>query len=722
MRKLLLITLSCAIGLLIFLPITYAEAELPYDFLEEGNTLIDSNLFTQVETGEVYHQGDVNMDEFEKILENEAYSMFVNPVGLAIRLEDKASGFIWASDLVNLEDYEVATTWANRIQSSVYIEFVDDENRAVSTALLHRRSTENPIVSYSVVAPNQVKFCLDFVQESIYFEYDLYLNATGFEVAMDTSKMNEYGTNRLTKITFFQFLGAVYEDDIPGYHFVPSGNGALIRFTSSSPINSPYRARYYSQDKFRSSSIERTMLDYPVFGSVHGVDQNAFLAMITEGSEYAEYSYQPPTFQTSFHLQGATFMLRENFFQIVSGGSSVLIYEQDAKNYSPHVIYEFLKGEEANYVGMAKVFKQHLLDSGKITDLIPEADSIGIHIDSIGLEYEQGLLFKEFHKMTTVSDLLMIHDELSLRGVDNILYSMRGYNQGGLSDRSYQNYQFVASLGNVSDWEDLEVAFYYDPTVVYTDTDVVPPDTLQTIAKNPFQVSIDRGEYYLYYTDIDAIIDEFPDAFEKLNEYGEMALDGLSNEINSNKNHTRTEIISIYDQIFPSRLIMFRPSYYQIDNTKAYLLSSLYHNRSRFFTDSVPFEQIVLSGYIPTYSQYLNFSPNLNIDVLKIIDYGINPAFLITKEPSYLLSKTRSRDFYATYYGNLNDYIVDTYETVNAALQYTIGAEIVSRDVLASGIVKVDYDNGVQIYVNYTSNVFTSGDIVVEPFDYYVDR
>jgi len=162
---------------------------------------------------------------------------------------------------------------------------------------------------------------------------------------------------------------------------------------------------------------------------------------------------------------------------------------------------------------------------------------------------------------------------------------------------------------------------------------------------------------------------------------------------------------------------MYRPDYYNLSHASKVYMNLIYHNRSRFFTDSVPFEQILLSGYMELYSQFLNFSPNIHVDVLKVIEYGINPAFLITYRPSHLLSRSISKDLYATYYGNLDTYMVETYEKVNEALQDVMGHEIIWREVISSGVVRVDYDNGMSIYVNYTNQIVTTEGIIINPLD-----
>ncbi len=284
------------------------------------------------------------------------------------------------------------------------------------------------------------------------------------------------------------------------------------------------------------------------------------------------------------------------------------------------------------------------------------------------------------------------------------------------------NVKFDRSLGDFDDLGDLDVEFYYDPTVEYSYQSQTPRNTLQMVNKNYYTTSLSQGDYYRFMMDIEAIEAHYDDAYNTLTKHGGIAIDGLSNELNSNQSLSRTDVLSIYEDLFSERVSMYRPSYFNLGHTSAYYMSSLYHNRSRFFTDSVPFEQILLSGYVPVYSQFLNFTSNINVDLLKTIEFGILPSFLITAQPSYLLSDTMSSEFYATYYDNLRVYILRAYNEAFDALSPVIGHEIIDREVLATGVVRVDYDHGYSIYVNYTQEEFIVGELTIEPFDYLVSE
>lgn len=231
---------------------------------------------------------------------------------------------------------------------------------------------------------------------------------------------------------------------------------------------------------------------------------------------------------------------------------------------------------------------------------------------------------------------------------------------------------------------------------------------------------LDGGKYYRYYMDIDRIVKELPDAKKYFNQYGTIALAGLSNLFYSNENHMRSEMYAIYHNLFDEPIAMYNPNVIMLEDTSKFLTIPFQHERLRFFSDNVPFLQIVLSGYIPYYSSYLNFSANKQMDTLRLIDFGGHPAYLITYQPSHLLSKTFSNNYYASYYGNIDDNIVETYQFVYNALEKVLGEEISNREVLAKGVVRVTYANNVQIIVNYTDTDYDYEGAIVSARNYLV--
>lgn len=695
------------------------QPDEPYSYLENiSTTLLDSNLFTHADDLTPYVQEYVDMTGFTKYLENDNLILYINEDNCSVRIENKITGFIWATDLVNIEKYNLTSFWRRIIQTPFKIRYVKEDNNEAEFYMFEGRPEVTIIAD---INNNAVNFLVDLTKFKLKLKYTLVLEDKQLRFHLDTKDLEEYGENRFRYIEVFPFLGAAYYNHIPGYNFIPSDNGALIRYTDYALVNETYKAYFYHNNLYNGLDPRHLGLDYPVFGSIHGVNQNGIFVNINSGAEYAEFNYVPVSKFPNFHLQYVTYYLRGRHIQIVPGATETRnIYEKEIKDYDIDFTVSFLSNEDANYVGMAKVYKEYLVNESLLTKQIEINDNIGLHLDILGSDIEVGIFFNKLQKMTKIEDILDINNELEKNDIDNIFYTLRGFNKGGMLAADYENYTFNKALGDYKDLKNLDVMYYYNPVVKYKTKDNPPKDTLVTVANNFAKQRILFGEYFKYFVDIDKIINEFPKAHKKINEYGGMALDGLSNYFYSNKKHTRKDMYQLYDQLLDENIPMYNPNQIMLKRTSKYLTMPLVHERLKIFTDSVPFLPIVLSGYVPTYASYLNFSANMNIDILKAIDYGVYPAYLITKEPSHLLSNTLSREYYGSYYGNLKDYIIENYHFINNALKNVIGEEIVSRTVIEEGIIATKYANDIEIIINYTREPYEYKGTQIEAMNYIV--
>lgn len=59
--------------------------------------------------------------------------------------------------------------------------------------------------------------------------------------------------------------------------------------------------------------------------------------------------------------------------------------------------------------------------------------------------------------------------------------------------------------------------------------------------------------------------------------------------------------------------------------------------------------------------------------------------------------------------------MAEAYETVSSALEGVWGHSITEHRCLETGLIRVSYDNGVRIYVNYTDEARTADGLRVEP-------
>ena len=224
---------------------------------------------------------------------------------------------------------------------------------------------------------------------------------------------------------------------------------------------------------------------------------------------------------------------------------------------------------------------------------------------------------------------------------------------------------------------------------------------------------------YKYYSNVNTLSNGLSDAMAKYK--NNLAVDGLYHLYGDyNNKYERYQVMETMEGIFDDTVPMFKPNAYMLADTSHYLNMPLYHDRSRFLTDSVPFLQILLRGYVDYYSTYLNFSTNQEIDLLKCIEYGSNLAYLISAEESYLIANTLSNHLYATHYESNKENIFAQINSANIALSSVKGQTIEKRRVIENGFVEVTYSNGVRIYVNYTDQVQKYNGIEVLDMKYKV--
>ena len=120
------------------------------------------------------------------------------------------------------------------------------------------------------------------------------------------------------------------------------------------------------------------------------------------------------------------------------------------------------------------------------------------------------------------------------------------------------------------------------------------------------------------------------------------------------------------------------------------------------------------------------YSPNWNwvrdesISLLRLVEYGVYPSYILTGGSTYDLKDTNSSNVYISEYDILSRRISDYYDFINEGLTSTINSEMIDHTFIGEGIVLVEYSNGVQIVVNYNDFAVTVGEYVIPAEGYEV--
>lgn len=690
-------------------------------------------------------------------------------------IRDKRTGYVWSTGIdagMRQEDM-MNRTFASFANSFVTFEYLDPQGvlNKVSSTLVDSdgdrdRSTladlGNGRFLLSVNTGEDGGFAVDV---SIRFDQGV------MRVDIDPATIRESDPDKaLAALYIAPFLGAVggrvqvrdeetgdtvRVDKMPGYDgylFVPDGPGALIRFRDYPMSLSPYQQRVYGIDPgsaYTGTSVEfnrtgRQTVRLPVYGVAHGRDQAAFAAFATAGAEYMSIVASPRGNTTLYHYVTNRFLLRDLYFQVLNQqGQGIQSFPKERSAFPISMTFAFLAGTDADYVGMAQAYRSSLLERGLLQER-PAAGDPGIRVDVLMADVKKWVFGHQAVVMTTADDLLAMAEDLAAMGIPRVSFGLYGWQRGGLSAQHPDRAAFDGRIGGKRAFLDLQDAL----AALGCSLSFAQDHTLFTSAMADVRtgavthIGLQRAERLLPFTKpvFDRSFYARPAVSARWLEsqarslrsagFPDMTLDGLASLLTSDfSNRTATSrdqalalaVAALADvREAGTSLSAKQANEYALPFLDALTEMPMVHSQYLIETDAVPFLPIVLSGTLAAYSPYVNFSFYTQADVLRMIDYGVRPSFLVTGQSSHLLSRTNSNDLYSTGYGSQRGMIRTVAGQVLSALAPVSSARILDREVLSPDVVQVRYDNGVRILVNYSRFRYRMDDQVVEAQDFLV--
>lgn len=677
---------------------------------------------------------------YKKICENDDIELYLDAKTLGIKIKNKDTGYIWSSTIEESDD-NLNQIWQGFVESGVTIEYMTSKGK------LEKASVSNSDAEIKIQElDNGFNANVNFKKQGITFKVNVSLNGNSVNVSLDNESIQEVKKNtQLQSIYLYPFMGATKKQEVSGYMFVPDGSGALIRLDERSEIaTEPYVNRIYGKD-FGTNGVTEVSglandlesIKYPVFGVVHNVNENGFVAIVEAGSEYGEINAYPSGITTDYNWITSKFIMRESYFQPTNKKGDGMVVNQSELNKSDiSVTYNLLNGEDADYSGMAKTYQNYLVENGVLSKNHKENSDIPLKLDFLMSENEKGLVGEKLVEMTSIEDIRDIVSKISDNGINNIDIVARGWSKGGYTGAAVNHFPTESKIGSMNEWEDLvsdlaevgiDVYMYTDYIKGFDDTKGISivKDSAQTIAE---QIIKGKNTDYNFITPLTSMefYEKEQEKFEK-NGIGNIAIgsigDNLYSDFSERHKTTRTESMEIYKsglEKTKTNNALYKPNDYLWKNTDAYYNIPMSSSNYLMLTDNVPFLQIVLKGYIDFYAPELNFVSGEKDTLLQMIDYGVYPSYYLTEEDSVKLINTESKWLYTSKFEIWNDEIKAQYDIINSALKNVEGEIIIDRNVIVDGVVEVVYSNNVKIIVNYNDSIYKNDSVIVEAKDFKV--
>lgn len=669
---------------------------------------------------------------FAPILENERLRVLYRPENYGIRVQNLESGYIWGG-LASDKPGNMNKKWSamgNSLLSVTYFTKDGTEKTSALTPASHKLTYE--------LHGDEALFHAVLTDLDISFDFSLTLLPRGFSLRLHSRTIREEGKFLLGQVQFIPFFGAVQESDgIDGYVLLPDGCGALMRFGANTSYFSGYEKRVFGKDAGVDALCQMNDLgsyrpnDYavaeaeaalPVLGMVHGEGCDAWFARVVSGAEYAVVYATHGGVQTDYTNAAFRFIYRQKYSQPISrSGAGVQVVQKAMNPVEPAVSYYLLSDDDANYGGMARLYRELLDQEGVLARRVSQDGGISMRLDFLTADVQKGMLANTTKIITTLDDVNACLDALRTR---NVLINLIGWQRGGLSGAQKSDVSLDSVLGDAKRFaaaiEGLErrgvqVGLYVDPvraTALQLNERREAAITLSQTSASYVRENLNVWLNKTYFIK-PALVAERLSRLEEARAAVELpvfwALNGVSTMLYADqlkgaevdRQEARAMLWTAMETLADG-VSLYGANEYMLPFAVRLYDTPLSSSQYLFETDSVPFLQMTLSGRVELYAPYMNEGLFTTLDLLRHIDYGVYPSLLLSGLDNDALAYTTVGEYASTQWRNWTQQANEAYEMINGVLGRVRGLQMLKRSVPRRGVAVTYYEGGLAVAVNYT--------------------
>lgn len=711
-----------------------------------ANYSYQSNRYTQLETTGKAQEKIWDLEGFSLVAQNENLELYLNESNASLRIRNKENGYVWGA-LSAEQPENLNKQWYSFGNSLISMKYFDETGNTQQIGAGHPDAIRD--YEYS---GNGVTCSVSFPNIGISLSAGVELLDDRIQFSLDDKSIVEEGKYMVGNVYFLPFLGSTLGDEISGYMFVPDGCGALIRYHEPTKYLSGYDARVFGSDLaidnlFEISDLKANRtndftkdletITMPVYGLTHGENGNALFGHVDDGAEYAGIYAEPAGIITDYNYVTAYFIYRQLYQQPTSReGSGVQMVQQKMNHVNPRLSVYFLSEDDASYSGMAGQYRQILEKEGALPEY-SAMQSAKVYLDFVAADRKKGFLFDSTVTATDIKEMEDAARYLSKAGVEDVQFTLQGWQPRGLNGYEKLAVAKKSEIGSLEELQELKAKLenqgygfcLYSTTFSAKEPQIKSKGSNVGITLSQARIIKERDNKDAYLGD--TLYVKSPKALEALKEQTEqLEKYGLTQSLaeagsllygeylrgeSSSRTEVKKEICKTLQKLTDEeRLALYGVNEYALFAAAVYRDTPMTSSRYLFETDSVPFLQMVLSGSITLVAPYTNQSFYTTEDVLKCVEYNCHPSFLLTGKDSSELKKTVISESCSTGYDGWKEMIVSITKEIDAILSPVQGQKMISHKVLKEGLVRVTYDNGEHIYVNYTDEDCDTEDGVVK--------
>ncbi|MDR1643494.1 MAG: DUF5696 domain-containing protein [Clostridiales bacterium] len=647
------------------------------------------------------------------VSENSFWEMYLNDETLGIIIKDKTTGEYMRSTVETPSSGD-NKNWAGFCQSGVVLEYIQGTNLNMIRADMVNAKKEIELI----YRENGFDALVRFEDPGISFALEVSLWDYGFSAEIPQSSIvEEKPDTTVGAIYVYPFMGHSVLGADAGYMLIPDGQGALIELKDNEKrFPSPFISSCYG-DNIGLNAAE-AWNDYwvlpekilvPVYGMVHTDKKLGFAAIIESGAESATIEAWPNGASTIYDWISARFIYRHVFMQPTGQTSGTIQSRTERPNrIDIKMRFAFVSGDNAGYDGMAFRYRDYLTETGTFENA--KDMSYRTQVDFFGQEKENWALFKLDVNMTDFASAANILEDLGFK----TLSVYRGWRTGGYTAGSPAlDYSPASGLGGkggmkklLDTAKELGDILALDANLLSISPDAHPFESLGSLKRvtgRTYEINTGSMVYpeLRYLSPFKSL-----EAATKSNISASICLSGITSFLTAFKDgsyYDRADAAAIYSQAAEALgdgLVLDEPFAFLFKYGSSLVNMPTGGSDYIYSSREVPFLAIALSGQIPVYGEYLNFTPNQKESLLKLIEGGMRPAFLVTEENPALLRYTNRSDIYSSQYEMLHEQIKE-HDKIFRKLDLATEGSAITSHKRSKDLAVVDYENGARIYVNF---------------------
>ena len=570
------------------------------------------------------------------------------------------------------------------------------------------------------------------------------LNVTLLHDSIDESRGQSTKLYTAEICKYFTYLQYATGKEKAGEIIIPDGSGCVIQFNS--PKGAQYASKYpekyvYGSDGAlniteRASASEKIMFGMYAFleteagkGVVAVIDEGAAQHSINADIQRNANTYNYCYYKTYLRNTESVRVTSTNTYTKTSND----LYQGDIR-----FMYYFLQGDDLNYVDVAKVYRSYLVNKYDL-DEKDETEEANTTITFLGAytktSLKAGIVKEREYSITTFTQAMEIVRDLRNRGLAKMNVSYLSWTEDDNYKATTTRINVSNVLGDTKDMKKLSeylksngIGFFPRYNVATGRGYDLMYGGLKYSSKSisgSYSTALDfvlstglenkdskRGQYVspIYYN---SLVSKYLKNFNRLNvsglylvDLGNMNVSDYNKKVQLYASGGAMEQQSTLDLVKKNgtQVMLKGPFDYAFGYvdvaTNVPVTSTLYG----IVDYAIPLYQLVASGLFDYSSSPINYENDYSItwNLLKAIETGSNPAFVLCADDTNVLLDTRYTEYYNSYYVNWKDKISYVVKTLNNTGIYE--SRLVNHEFLTDNVVKVTYQNGLTIVINYDND------------------